>query len=396
VAFGILLVLNATVDDTRTHNLAVLRDIILGLRHVDSINFASLPLPAEYRDKPPDSLRTSWAANAGGRSPYEFELRRFTIPLTNKMMSDNGDPDDAHKLFGDASASGDQVSSTLYRAEVPFQSLLPPSCDPDSWRLELADACNNPRGVLRVWLPNGRVHLWHDLDLVKWHPTKINEETLAGCQAASGIWIPHDAGIASHEQTLQGFCSQRRLLARLCYAVHPDDATDGSGAFDCEFGHRSPLYEAPSLHDTNRTVEIILRARNDIYVRMSQVTSGCSSCFGYAYGENDTSTSRLACGAGAEAWKPWHIFDPKPSPGNCLGLPPRYGQASGCLLVSVGLGLLLVATDLIDAWAFFGKNIFRNSVVVRRWLLRLAAVLFLAAAGRATGLMGMLSHQVNL
>merc|ERR1712232_972876 len=100
--------------------------------------------------------------------------------------------------------------SILYRATLPAQAFWTvPSAHSASVALAVEDT---PPGRLEIWLPDGRPLLQHVFEPVRWLPAKRSGRPLEGaeCEAAGGAL-----------DSVQGWCSERHGVARICYALPP-------------------------------------------------------------------------------------------------------------------------------------------------------------------------------
>ena len=193
----------------------------------------------------------------GAPSAHEFHLDLLEVPLTAEVLGDHGDADDEPPLpFGGHVER--PLSSVLYHTVV-------------SWDI-LSGGTVDSVGALEIVLPDGRPLLRHTIDLVRF------------LKAAPGLpLLPH-------------------ALRRLCYAVRPDESLplDGTLVADCEHRRPSPTYAAAPMAGApgEARVEIVVRSALDGYVLASEVTHGCSSCFGLPYGASNASQDAAsACGA---------------------------------------------------------------------------------------------------
>lgn len=378
---GVLLLVVGPVDGTRSGRIAVFREF---LRRPSLL---TLPLPVDFPGPLPPQLRAAWSLEALAAKPSTIYLDRLEVPLTGLVLSDEHDIDDEIPLPIEHAEGGGTMQtilkesrrSMLYRASVPFKVLL---ANGDEGTAEASnittldeDVLQGQTGTLAVYLPDGRLLLQHTLDIVRLLP----------------------AG--------------QHILVRLCYAVRPDGGPwDGALVSDCEYGHRSPLYMPVS--GPNRaaegTVEIVLRGRMDAYVHASEVTRGCSNCFGRPYGDGGkTGLEVLACGGaphlqngGHLGAHVWGIFRPKPIPGRCFGRPQRHTQAVGLMSLSLGVGCLALCLACPSSLAEFVESAGCRErhvplVLVQKLLLGLAAGLALAALAAGMGLGGALQRAVR-
>lgn len=325
LALGALLLLLQEPPGGRAERIAVFREL---LRSTAAL---ALPLPVDLRGPPPGELLASWAPVTLAAPALELPLRLLEVPLTAAVLGDVPDADDELPLplagggGGRGAPPPEARRSLLYRGQVPRRLL------------------NGSRGTLQVLLPGGRLLLRHQLELERW----------------------------------LGPGAERHVLARLCYALRPEAGPwDGALTSDCERGQRSPLYLPAAV--APQLLELVLRGRMDAYVHASEVTQGCSSCFGRPYGDQGPRGPAAACAAQPRATDlaaPLRtLLEPTPSAGRCFGRPRRQRQALGLALL--GLALLcfgLAARGRGRAAPALGAS---------------AALLFAAASGVHVGFVG--------
>lgn len=335
----------------------------------------ALPLPTELLQQPPAKLLASWRLPSPLDAEFmlqehDFELSLLEVPLSPELLSDRVDEDDERPLpiHQGREATMDYQQdlpselrrSRLYRASVPADRLLPNEVlHGTSSNISLEEGL---AGLLEVYLPDGRLLLRHTLETLRWKQT-----------AAQGV--------------------DQHALARLCYALPPDDGPwDGALVSDCEHGRGNPVYlpRERFTQEGGREIEVVLRGRMDPYVHASEVTRGCTNCFGKAYGNVVRSDPALSCGRdkapGAIQWMlSW--IDPTSGPGHCFGLPLRRFQAQGFFFLS--LAFLVAGVD---------EALSRQRSQRLKLFAGLSSLLLLSAIAAHTGLPGKLwrwSHSLH-
>lgn len=311
---------------SRADRIAVFRGFLETFKHLQT-----LPLPVDHQGPPPPHLRATWLPQALISKPREFKLDRMEVPLTQDVLSDSHDIDDELLLpvqSSRPSESDEPRRSIVYRTSVELADLVVRAEEGPLAAVSSSgddgDIMQEHVGTLAVHLPDGRLLLQHQLALFRWLP---------GGSDGGG---------------------QKGIAARLCYAVRPDGGPwDGALVSDCEHGHRSPLYVPVGSVVVNETakLEIVLRGRMDAYVHASEVTRGCSNCFGYPLGRGGKQgIQALSCGERSRAtegrggWAQMAAyFEPDPIPGRCFGRPWRRKYAIGLSLLGIGCGLLALA-----------------------------------------------------
>lgn len=272
------------------------------------------------------------------------------------MLSDSHDVDDLMPLPGSGSLAdlADLPIAAAAKVSRFYLGTLPASEVSGASRERRADQIwevDEQVAQLQVSLPDGRVLLRHNLEALRWLPSTRGSQSRVSCSAAGGHW---DADLER--------CSERHVVARLCYAISQEGVVqDGALASDCEFGQRSPVYVPMRGRSGLSEVQILIRSRSDAYVLASEVTKGCSNCFGSALGQAKSSGLALhACGTRPGPVSPgvWRrFFDPRPAAKNCFGVPRRFPVAAGFGLLAAAAGLLSVALAPLQRGA--GADAFR-------------------------------------
>eukprot|EP00927_Polykrikos_kofoidii_P005271 TRINITY_DN12096_c0_g6_i1.p1 TRINITY_DN12096_c0_g6~~TRINITY_DN12096_c0_g6_i1.p1 ORF type:complete len:650 (+),score=71.33 TRINITY_DN12096_c0_g6_i1:88-1950(+) len=361
---GALLLQRGLADDTRARRIQVFQELIN-----QNVEF-SMPVPVV------SWLRASWALRGHAdenASSVTFRLQLEEVPLSPRVVSDSDHPDDEMRLpFGsNVPAAGetrldgttpvvtDSLRSLIFRGSVPLTTLL------SAANVTRLQRIVQPT-ILRVWLPDGRFLLMDTPVLIR--------------------------------DLYDGPEPRQQFAARFCYAVAPINRNSSSSSSTFEGGDWHSAVPAPRdceytgvlssskwnfgtyvLADTDeesisaeRRVEIVVRSISDPYIHASEVTAGCSNCYGHPYGDQGpTGLEAHACHAAphvdtslylldryprlqgilqAPPLTRW-IFSSFPGVGRCFGQPPRRVQAVALLFISSGCVLLALIWQPRLVWA---------------------------------------------